>query len=440
MKTIQTFLICIIFGAGNLFAASGTRPDLTGRVLDANGAPVSKATAFIYSAGPKIGTSSMCPYCYADCAKKAQTDADGHFTIKSLDPTLIFHVMIVAAGHESKIVSKVDPAKDQPSITVVPLSPEDLNSPLRIRGMVVDEDGKPVPEAVISPQGIGMGPGTQWGGIEPYVEPMAVADDHGQFVLFCKSNNVDAVYATVDGRGLAQQWDTLKPGGDYLLRMQDGVKLTGQVLRDGKPLKDVSIGAMTKDRTCGVYFNCAAISTDSSGHFQLLNVPPDRVFVVYATMKSLQLDGALPDKIITIVHSVAVQDLGKLEVQPGFIISGRIVLSDGKPIPPDTRLYLGRQGAADSVETKLTADGRFEVKDVPGESVSLAVRIKGYRLSKRNPSLDWLNGQILGRVTGDVSNLTILMEPGNWQFNQQDNRPDGVEAYPIDQPLRGVEL
>lgn len=285
-----------------------------------------------------------------------------------------------------------------------------------------------------------MGPGTQWGGIEPYVEPMAVADDQGNFALFCKSNNVDAVYATVDGRGLAQQWDTLKPGGDYLLRMQDGVTLTGQVLRDGKPLKDVSIGATTKDRTCGVYFNCAAVSTDSNGRFQLLNVPPDRVFVVYATMKSLQGDGALPDKIITTGNSDSVQDLGKLEVQPGFTISGRIVLSNGKPIPPDTRLYLGRQEAADSVETKLAADGRFEFKDVPAESIALSVRIKGYRLSKRNPSLDWLNGQILGRVTGDENNLTILMEPGNWQFNQQNDRPDGVEAYPIDQPLRGVKL
>ena len=81
--------------------------------------------------------------------------------------------------------------------------------------------------------------------------------------------------------------------------MQDGVTLTGQVLRDGKPLKGVSIGTTTKNRTCGVYFNCAAVSTDSDGRFQLLNVPPDREFVVCATMKSLQDDGALPDKIIT---------------------------------------------------------------------------------------------------------------------------------------------
>jgi hypothetical protein len=74
----------------------------------------------------------------------------------------------------------------------------------------------------------------------------------------------------------------------------------------------------------------------------------------------------------------------------------------------------------------------------PPESVGLSVRIKGYKLSKSNPSLDWLNGRILGRVTGDMTNLDFLLEPGAWQFNQEGDRPDGADAYPVDKPLRGV--
>jgi hypothetical protein len=45
----------------------------------------------------------------------------------------------------------------------------------------------------------------------------------------------------------------------------------------------------------------------------------------------------------------------------------------------------------------------------------MSARIKGYRFSKQNPSLDWLNGGIVGQVTSDITDLTLLMEPGEWR-------------------------
>jgi len=41
------------------FEAAGDdeRPDATGTVLDAAGVPVEDATVFVYTAGPKVGTS-----------------------------------------------------------------------------------------------------------------------------------------------------------------------------------------------------------------------------------------------------------------------------------------------------------------------------------------------------------------------------------------------
>jgi hypothetical protein len=285
-----------------------------------------------------------------------------------------------------------------------------------------------------------MGQMTRWGGNDSVVEPLAVTDDTGHFVLFCKSNIVDTVYATVDGRGVAARWATLKSGGDYMLRMVEGVTLTGQIVRDGKPLKGVAVAASTKDRTCGVFFNCDAAATDENGHFLLLNVPPNREFVIYSTMKSLRGDGALPNMTVTTGDSGAVQDLGTLKVQLAFNIAGRVVLSDGKAVPANIRMFLGREGAMDSQECKLDADGKFQFKGVPAESVSLGVRIKGYRLSKRNPSLDWLNGAIVGRVEGDASDFTVLLEPGDWQFNNEEDRPGGDDDQPVNKPLRSVKL
>jgi uncharacterized GH25 family protein len=442
MKMIQVFLFwtCALVGVGNSFAASDSRPDLVGRVSETNGPPVAKATVFIYTAGPKEGTSSLCPYCYADCQKKAQTDADGRFKIESLDPTLIFRLLVIANGHESKIVSKVDPTNGEQKIILKPLSEEALKSNLRIKGMVVGEDGKPVPEAVISPEGVGMGQGTRWGGNDQVVEPLAVADEQGHFVLFCKSNVVDMVYATADGRGVAKQWVSLKPGEDYLIHMREGVTVTGQITRNGQPLKGVSVAVTTTEREAGKSFNVNDVATDSNGHFQILNVPPDREFVFYSKMSSLHGDGALPDKIFNTSDSGAIQDLGELAVQPAFKVTGRIVLSDGKPIPAGTKLLLSREKAWDSTQVTLGTDGTFGFNGVPAETVGLSARIKGYKFSKRNPSLDWLNGRILGRVTGDMTNLDFLMEPGAWQFNQEGDRPDGAEAYPADKPLSSVKL
>jgi hypothetical protein len=420
--------------------AADARPDLTGQITETDGSPIGGASVFIYSAGPKQGTSSLCPSCYPDCQKKTQADAGGRFIIESLDSSLLFRVLVVAAGHESKLVSKVDPEKGSQKISLKPVSEASLHSSLRVKGAVINESGQPVAGAIISPEGVGLGASTRWGGNDQMVEPLAVADAAGHFVLFCKTNSMDAIYATAEGRGVAKQWVTLKPGGDYLIKLPVGVTLAGQVVRDGQPLSGVAIAAATKDHRCGVYFHCDATFTDSNGRFLLLNVPPNREFVVYGTMKSLAGSGVLPVKDVTTGDSGLVQDLGQLVIQPAFSIAGQIVLSDGQPVPPGTRLFCGREAAMDSVETQLDAAGKFVIKGVPAESVSLSIRIKGYRLSKRNPSLDWLNGSILGRVDSDVKAFTILMEPGEWERNRDDDRPGGNDDYPVNKPLRCLKL
>jgi hypothetical protein len=69
------------------------------------------------------------------------------------------------------------------------------------------------------------------------------------------------------------------------------------------------------------------------------------------------------------------------------------------------------------------------------------VRLKGYKLSKKNPSLDWLNGGIIGRLHGDLTDFNILLERGNWRYNEEVNdAPPGTNTYPQDQPLRGAKL
>jgi hypothetical protein len=413
---------------------------LLGRVVREDGTPVTNATVFIYSAAPKQGTGALCPSCYADCAKTAKTAADGTFIIESLDPDLIFRLLVVAPGCESTFVGKTDPAEGRKEIKLTRLSEAKLKSPSRIAGVVINEKGEPLVGATIEPEGVTYGPGmTSWGGTERYVDPVAVTDERGRFWLFC-TNDVQLVHAVVEARGVAKRRIGLKPGRDHLVRMEEGVTVKGAVFRDGKPAPGVVLGLVSADRTCGNFLRCDEQSTDEDGWFLFPNVPPLREFVLYSTMSSLGGKGVIPSKGFTTGPTGSEKDLGKIELQPGFRVAGRVVLSDGKPVPDQTRIFLWREKAWDHAEAVLDAGGRFEFRGVPAEPVGLNVRIKGYKFSKRNPSLDWLNGGLVGRVDGDITDLTLLMEPGEWRYDgEEGGAPDG-ESQPREKPLRGVRL
>ena len=441
MKTLlcSSLAIAFLLAVPPLGAAGDARRDLVGRVVRGDQAPVPNATVFVYTAGPRTGTGVVCPSCYPDCGKRARTDANGAFRIPALDPGLLFRLLIVAEGYESIYVPKTDPAAGEQTVVIAPLDAAKLKAPTRICGLVLNPDGEVVPGATVSPEGVARGGGTQWGGTDAFVDPLAVTDEHGRFWLYC-TNGVDLVHALVEGRGLAKRWVELRPGRDHLIRMEEGVLVTGMVESGGEPLSDVLVGVVTADRTCGNFFRGDELATDKDGFFALPNVPADREWVLYTTMHSLRGRGAMAPRIFRTGKDGGVVKLGELAVTPGHRLAGRVVLSDGQPIPPETRMFLGREQAWDHTEVVLGADGRFEFTDVPAESVGLSVRIRGYQFSKRNPSLDWLNGGIVGRIAQDVTDLTLLMEPGEWRYDRGEDGPSGEDRQPREKPLRGVKL
>ncbi len=431
-------LLAMIFTLANLDATAlaAERPDLTGRVTRTDGSPVTNATVFIYTAGPKIGTGVLCPSCYPDCTKRARTDRDGAFRLDDLDPALRFRLLVVAPGHASLYVPKTDPLEGPRSITMALLPEAKANAPSRIRGVVLDAAGKAVPGVTISPEGVARAQSTQWGGTDMFVDPLAVTDEQGRFWLYC-TNGVDIVHAVAEGRGLAKKWVELKPGEDHLLRLDPGVLVSGRIMRDDRALPGVVLGVVTKDRSCGNFLRGDEMATDRDGNFAIPDVPPEREFVLYARMDSLQGRGVVPSRTFKTGASGSVIKLGTIAAQAGHEIAGQLELSDGQPVPAGTRLLLGRDDAWDHSEVQLDASGRFAFLDVPKGSVSLNVRIKGYKFSRRNPSLDRMNGSIDGRVSGNVTGLRLLLEPGDWQPELDASGVPAAEPQPRDQPLRG---
>jgi hypothetical protein len=439
MRRLFPFLLALAVCAlncKNTLRAEEEAPDLTGNVFSNDGSPIRNATVFIYTAGPKTGTANLCPSCYPDCRKKASTDAKGFFKIESLDPKLLFRLLIVAKDHEPLFLTKVDPAFGPPEISLKYRDPAASKFKARISGMVINPDGEPVTGAVLDVQGVGRGTSTQWGGIERDSDPVVVSDDTGRFSLSCV-NGLSAVHAIAEARGLAKRWVHLVPGTDPLIRLDDGATVKGRLLHDGKPVKDAVVGMITTERQSGICLHDFEASTDANGHFAIPNVTVAQNFYFFARMDSLSEKTALPLKTLKTSADGANIDLGDLPLTKGFRLAGRVVTTDGSPIPPQTRLFLGRDQAWDHSEAMLDSDGRFEFNSVAPEAVSISLRVKGYKLSKKNPSLDWLNGGIIGQVASDISDMTILMEPGTWGYKERESAPPGTDLQPRNLPLRG---
>lgn len=439
MKLLCLIGILFCLGLTNRAADSKETSDLFGRVLNEEGKAVPKATVFIYTAAPKKGAATLCPSCYADCRKKAQTDADGQFKIVSLDPKLLFRLLVIANGYEARFVPNVDPDLGRTEIDLILRDPVAAHSSSRVEGAVIGPDGRPLAGAVLNIEGLERGSSTRWGGNQNDADVVAVSDDEGRFLVSCKPG-INAIHAMAEGPGVAKRWIKLTPGRDHLVRMQEGVSVAGRLMRQGRPVAGAVVGLVTTERMAGVCLHDFEASSAEDGSFAILSVTPGQNYYLFARMESLREQGALPVKTIKTGATGTRLELGPLEVQSGHRIRGQVLLLDGKMIPPQTKLVLSREQAWDHAEVLLDEGGEFEFLGVPSESVSLYVRVNGYRFSKRNPSLDWLNGGIVGRVDSDIVKLRLVLEPGQWRYNRdgEDDMPPDAERQPRDKPLRGV--
>ena len=398
----------------NLIAAA-TRPDLIGTVSAKGGAPLPvPATVFIATAGPKTGSSTFCPSCYADCAKHAQTDAQGNFKIESLDPQLTFRILAVAKGFKPKYVSKMDPVKGTPvKIELEPIESADASPDHILHGRVVDAKGQPVEGAVVEMSGVETrNGGGEWGAIDG-VDPLAVTDDKGEFLLTA-TRLFDTMDVKVSARTFADKlFNKLPKGRPNELVIAEGAELTGRVLRDGKPLAGVSVGVAAVDRQAGKFLGHFEVATGPNGRFLLVNLPPDADFWLYTLMSSTKQSGAVPLQKIHAGKDSETTDAGDLVAMPTHHLAGRVVLADGQPVPPKTRLLMSREDAWDSMQITLDKDGNFDATGVPDETVTLSVRIPDYHVSGRNLSVDELNPyRLIGRVDRDITGLVFLLEKG----------------------------
>ena len=407
-------MIHVILLTTVLSVATGpTRGDLAGKVVDAAQKPIPKATVFIYTAKPRIGPGILCPSCYVDCGKKATTDADGKFLISSLAPDLLFRVLVVAEGFKPQFAKDVDPLQGPLNVKLEAM-PSDLLGRTVLRGQVLDSAGKPVVGAVVSPTGYERPDGRGWGPMTG-VDPASVTNLRGEFLLTGKKSSDTGWEVEVEARGLAKRLTVLALNGKpQEIRMTEGAVVQGRVLKGGEPVPGISVGLVQSNRAAGQFVGVYRTATNGDGRFTFLNVHPDDDYVIYTTMgDAAHFGGIFLPEHISVGADGTTKDVGDCTLTLAVHrLSGRIILTDGKEVPANTRLLLSREEAWDSQSIVVAADGSFAFAGVPEEPVTINARIPGYRLaSKRNHFQQVQPWAVALFVDADKSGLELFFEP-----------------------------
>lgn len=355
-----------------------------------------------------------------------------------MDPALLFRVLVVAKGFEPTFFPKTDPLKGPLEARLKPRAAPTMPPSQIILGRVLDPDKKPLPNAVVSVEGTIIGNTTR-GWPPEGTDPLGVTDESGEFEIRCPIK-FDAMNLRIEARGFARRdFPQVRPGPVRReLGVTVGAVLTGRVLHSGKPVTNITIGVASVNRGIGEFTGDFVTGTGADGKFAFLNLPPDREYAAYGLMDSLKGIGALPTRTVRVKGDGSTNDLGNWELSPGWRLAGQVRLADTNALPGKTRLVIGREAAWDSMSVELPPDGRFSLTQVPGETLSVSARVEGYRLAARNASLDRLNPfHLIGRLTTDKTNLTILLEPGK---NLESESNGSSEEWPQNLPLGGIEV
>ena len=419
-------------------AAPAAKPDLTGVVRTQAGQPITNASLFISTAGPRQGPGILCPSCYSDCRKSAKSGPAGEFKLAALDPELLFQILVVAPGNIPAFFNKVDPLKGPLDARLKPRTATNIPPSQTILGRVLNSDQEPLVGAVVSVSTTTTG-NTTSSRPPKGTDPLAITDERGEFTLLSEGK-FDAMNLQVEARGYAKaNFPETRPGAQRrTFVVTVGATLTGRLVARGQPLPNVSVGVVGADRSMGNFTGDFVIGTMANGRFLFANLPPNRDYDVYGLISSLQPLGALPVRVVGVKGDGAETDLGELEIVPGRQLAGQVRLTDNQPLPPHTRLLIGRPEAWDTLTVELPPDGHFAVSNLPTETISVDTRVEGYRISERNVSLDRLNPfHLVGRLNTDKTNLLVLLEPG--ANLPPELSPTPQEERPEKLPLGGAE-
>jgi protocatechuate 3,4-dioxygenase beta subunit len=396
--------------------SSDTGSRLSGKVVGPDGQPLQGATVRLYTATEKSGPSLRCPSCYPDCSKRSTTDSAGKFTFSSLDPNLVFRVLVVADKMAPRIIEGVDPGRGQLSVQLQLLNPEKLSKNRVLYGRVVDPSGAPVSGAIIMPVVWKDSKQSElWHAHSEGIDPLAVTNLQGEFLVTSTKPGFLACLQ-VDAAGYAKMLSPwVQAGGNaHVFQLQYGVSVRGRLLQNGKGVANAVIVLVQENRSLENFFGPIDIITDHDGFFMLRNVADNTTYYLHGSMTDSQSwEGAVPVRKLDIAKDSKDPAPLTLIADPVFSIKGKLILPEVRGLPKPAQLALTPNHTWESQVVNVDENGSFAFLGVPPGQVTISVKVAGYRLSETNKSANpYLPNSLTGCVTANISQLALLLVPG----------------------------
>jgi protocatechuate 3,4-dioxygenase beta subunit len=358
---------------------------ISGVIIDASGQPVNNATVFVYSAGLKQGYAIVCPTCWVDCGKRADTDAHGQFAIAGLNSALMFKLLVVKDGFIAAAKGGVDPV--QGPLQPIKLNPRVVPDDTKIvRGRIIDAAGNPIAGVLIEPVAAAPLDGGMIVGKIDWIDPLAATNASGEFAIIA-TKPVEKIKLRISPRAFAPKIITAPPGpATNSIVLTQGATVMGRLVEpNGTPVAHAEVVMTAHERGNGEDFSDMRVGTDNDGSFAFTNVPARRIWGVYPTPDSPQNRNltAGPYWCETIADRQVV-NVGRLTLRPGYSVSGKIDMLDNEEVPPGMHVSVNAEWTASRL-TEIAPDGTFAFTTLPPGIYSLNVGINGYAPTADSP-------------------------------------------------------
>jgi uncharacterized GH25 family protein len=401
--------------------------DLTGHVTLPEGKSAT-ATVLVTYAQLKTNFESSISTRSPILPKRTQTDSNGNFKIESLDARWLYFGYVMASGCKLQELNLFDPTAGPLNVS---LETANTNVPPDkvIHGRVIDSNGNPVSGALVEIERTTRN--GQMISIAQDIDCYSVSDDAGNFVVYGKTPFVAAggeVEATGYAKAWVEQWPSdainqewsrtgsmpegLFPYAKPLheITLVKGAALQGRLLHDGNPV----VNAEIRLNQCGIGSDCwfwvGATVTDDRGRFLFAHLPPGQSYSICGSWDLPTIAGAVPQTAVQIGEDGSTNNIGDLNLKSVSEVTGRIRLSAGKPIPANSHFHLSDAAMGNSPQSSLGSDGAFHFAAVPGDKVSIFLRVSDYQLTPRDGML--ISGSVTNiTVVPNMTNLVIEMKP-----------------------------
>lgn len=313
-------------------------------------------------------------------------------------------------------------------------------SPFTMTARVLGPDDQPVAGASAEVGGVRWQSTTRYGGTRFYGKKF-VADADARIEI-SSDEPFDAVQVTFTASGLAPAKLFLsRTNENQVVRMDAGATIRGRVVKDGQPLASVDVGVSGAERSSEVFAGRYDATTDANGAFEVQHLPRNTEWWLFGKSASLKEHGAIRPRKVTTGGAGTENDLGDIEVGPGYRVGGVVRTRNGERFPQGLRVAVYLEDIGDSQTADADETGHFSISGIPAGLVTVNLLARDWHLSGLNRSLDELNDfRLIGRVSDHVEGLEILIEPGPYEHRnvfRSTFLPNADQAR--NRPLHGAE-